>query len=74
MKKTSAFHEAKPRTAKGEARKREAEAMRKMAELADLGDEAEYKSSLEELFGIKPGHPRYQKAMATWAEIQRGRL
>jgi hypothetical protein len=73
MKKISAFHEAKPRTPKGEARKREAEAMRKMDELADLGDEAEYKSLLEELFGIKPGHPRYQNAMATWAEIQRGR-
>ena len=36
MNKTSAFHEAKPRTAKGEARKREAEAMLKMAEFAHI--------------------------------------
>jgi hypothetical protein len=73
MKKTSAFQEAKPRTPKGEVRKREAETMRTMADLADLADEEEYKSALEELFGIKPGHPRYKKAMATWAEIQRER-
>ena len=73
MKKISAFQEAKPRTPQGEARKREAETMRTMADLADLEDEEEYKSALEELFGIKPGHPRYKKAMATWAEIQSGR-
>lgn len=44
-----------------------------MAELVELGDEETYKRVLAEEFGIKPGHPRYKEAMATWAEIQRGR-
>lgn len=73
MKKTSPFQEAKPRTSKSVARQREAKAMGAMADLANLGDEEEYKQMLEELFEIKPGHPRYEKAMATWREIQRGR-
>lgn len=73
MKKTHPFHEAKPRTSKSAARQREAKAMEAMADLAALGDEEEYKKMLEELFEIKPGHPRYEKAMATWREIQRGR-
>jgi hypothetical protein len=61
MKKTSAFQEAKPRTPKAEA----------MADLLELDDEETYKRILAEKFGIKPGNPRYQKAMATWAEIRR---
>ena len=73
MKKTSIFGEAKPRTSKGAARLREAKAMEAMEDLAALGDEEEYKRILEELFEIKPGHPRYEKAMTTWREIQRGR-
>ena len=73
MKKDSPFHEAKPRTSKSAARQREAKAMEVMADLANLGDEEEYKKMLAELFEIKPGHPRYEKAMTTWREIQRGR-
>jgi|HubBroStandDraft_1064217.scaffolds.fasta_scaffold26152_4 hypothetical protein len=73
MKKISAFQEAKPRTAKAEVRRREAETMRAMGDLADMENEEEFKSALEELFGIKPGDPEYKKAMATWAEIQRER-
>ena len=34
------------------------EAMEAMEDLAALGDEEEYKRILEELFEIKPGHPR----------------
>ena len=59
MKKTSSFDEAKPRTPKGEARQREIKAMRAMDELAEIGDEEEYKRRLAERFGILPGHPRY---------------
>ena len=73
MKKTSAFHEAKPRTSKGEARKRERKIMDAMADLLDLDDEESYKRVLAEKFGIKPGNSRYQKALATWAEIRRAR-
>lgn len=73
MKKISVFQEAKPRTAKGEVRRREAETMRTMGDLADMENEEEFKSALEELFGIKRGDPEYEKAIATWIEIQRGR-
>jgi hypothetical protein len=59
MKKTSAFEEAKPRTPKGEARKRERKIMDAMADLLDLDDEETYKRVLAEKFGIKPGNPRY---------------
>jgi hypothetical protein len=73
MKKTSAFQEAKPRTPKGEARKREQKIMDAMSDLLDLDDEETFKRELSERFGIKPGNPRYQQAMATWAEIRRAR-
>lgn len=73
MKKTSAFDETKPRTPKGEARQREKKIMDAMADLLDLDDEEMYKRVLAEKFGIKPGNPRYQPAMATWAEIRRAR-
>jgi hypothetical protein len=73
MKKPSAFQEAKPRTPKGEARNREKKIMGAMADLLDLDDEEAFKSVLAEKFGLKPGNPRYQQAMATWAEIRRAR-
>jgi hypothetical protein len=73
MKKTSVFQEARLRTPKGEARERERKIMDAMADLLDLDDEETYKRVLAEKFGIKPGNPRYQQAMATWAEIRRAR-
>jgi hypothetical protein len=74
MKKPYDFHEAKPRTPKGEARQREIKTMKAMEELINLGDEGEYTQILAEEYGIVPGHPKYEKAMATWREIQRGKL
>ncbi len=73
MKKTSAFQEAKPRTPKAEARKRERKIIEAMSDLLDLDDEETFKRELSERFGIKPGNPRYQQALATWAEIRRAR-
>jgi hypothetical protein len=73
MKKTSAFQEAKPRTPRAEARKREQKIMDAMAGLLDLDDEEAYKRVLAEKFGIKPGNPRYQQALAIWAETRRAR-
>ena len=73
MKKPSAFEEAKPRTPKAEARNPERKIMDAMADLLDLDDEETYKRVLAEKFGIKPGNPRYQQAIATWAEIRRAR-
>lgn len=74
MKKPHAFNEAKPRTPKGEARQREIKAMKAMEDFSNLGGEDEFKRTLEEVYGIVPGHPRYDKAMATWRELQRGKL
>lgn len=73
MKKTFAFHEAKPRTPRDEARKREKKVMDAMGDLLAMDDEEAFKRVLAEQFGIKPGNPRYQKAIATWAEIRRAR-
>lgn len=71
--KKHVFNEAKPRTPKGEARQREIKTIEAMEELSNLGDEEEYRSILAEVYGILPGHPRYEKAMATWRELQRGK-
>lgn len=73
MKKPSAFNEAKPRTPKSEARQRETKALKLIQELIDICDEDAYKNILAKRFGIVPGHPRYERAMATWREAQRGR-
>jgi len=73
MKKPSAFQEAKPRTPKAEVRQRERKIMEAMSDLLDLDDEETFKRELSERFGIKPGNPRYQLALATWAEIRRVR-
>jgi hypothetical protein len=70
-KSHSAFNEAKPRTPKGEARQREVQMMKDIERLVNLKDEEEFKSSLAELYGIVPGHPRYEKAMAIWRKLQR---
>ena len=48
--------------------------MKDIEKLLNLNDEEEYKCSLAELYGIVPGHPRYEKAMAIWRELQRGKL
>jgi len=73
MNKPSAFNESKPRTPRDEARQREIKTMKAMEELSNLADEDEYKSILAEVYQIVPGHPRYEKAMATWRELQRGK-
>jgi hypothetical protein len=48
--------------------------MKAMEDLSNIDDEGEYKRILAEEYGIVSGHPRYDKAMATWKELQRGRL
>jgi len=74
MKIPSDFDEARPRTPKNEARQREIKAKKAMRELTDLDDEGEYKRILAEKYGIVPGHSRYEKAIAAWRELQRGKL
>ena len=44
-----------------------------MEELSNLGEEDEFKRILAEEYGILPGHPRYDKAMATWRELRGGK-
>ena len=74
MRKFSSFDAAKPRTPRGEARQREIKTKRAIRDLSDLEDEGEYKRILAEKYGIVPGHPRYEKAIAAWRELQRGKL
>jgi hypothetical protein len=71
MKKRSPFDEAKPRTPRSEVRRREAQAARDIEKLSAIHDEEEFRSSLAELFGITPGHPRYEKALAIWRDLRR---
>ena len=71
MKKVSAFNEVRPRTAKDEARQREIKAARAMEELYRITDEDEYRRVLANLYGIVPGHPRYEKALSTWRSVRR---
>jgi hypothetical protein len=47
--------------------------MRAMEDLVDVADEEEYKRRIAERFGILPGDPRYQKALATWRDLRRGK-
>jgi hypothetical protein len=72
--KKSPFHEAKPRTPKGEARLREIEAQNLIQEMIDVCDEDQFKEILAKRFGIAPGHPRYGKVMATWKQVRSERL
>ena len=72
-KKTSAFHEARPRTPKGEARQREIKAVKAMEELIEIADEEEFTRRLARHFGIVRGDSRYQKAIATWRELRGGK-
>lgn len=72
--KKSAFHEGKPRTPRGEARRREMQMMKDIQRLNTVRDEQEFKESLEKIFGITPGHPRYDKTLTIWRELQRGKL
>jgi len=73
MKDQSAFNEGKPRTPKGEARQREIKAMKAMEELL-LDEEEEFKRNPAEKFGIVRGNPRYERIMATWRDLRRGKL
>lgn len=65
------FEEGKLRTGKGDARRREIKLIRSMEELAEIADENEFKRMLAERFTIVPGHPRYEKVIATWRELRR---
>jgi hypothetical protein len=74
MKKRSAFDEGKARTPKSEAHQREIKIERAMGEFVEIADEDEFKRRLAERFDILPGHPRYEKVMSIWRELQRGRF
>lgn len=72
VKRPSSFHEAKPRTPRGEARQREIKAMRAIEELLNLHDESTFQRALAEDYRIVRGSPRYDQIMAIWREQQRG--
>jgi len=73
MKKPSAFNEAKPRTPKGEARRREINAARAVEDLLHTENEYDFKQRLAEHYGIGPNDPKYRQIIAIWREYQTGR-
>ncbi len=73
MKEPSAFHEAKPRTPRGEARQREINAARAIEDLLQLQDEDDFRQRLEEHYGIARGDPKHDQILAIWREYQRGK-
>jgi hypothetical protein len=60
------FDFVKPRTAKGEARKRERELMTMLEKLMAIGDEATFREGLQKEFGIKPDDPRFKAILDVW--------
>jgi hypothetical protein len=71
--KPSPFNEARPRTPRGEARQRENKAMKAMQDLLNLNEEEAFRQSLAVRFGIVPGNPKYDRILATWRELRRGK-
>jgi hypothetical protein len=70
MKKRSAFNEARPRTAKGDALLRERVAMDAMRTLTQVEDESKFKELLITHYNLKPGQPQYEAALIAWREAQ----
>lgn len=64
------FDEAKPRTAKGTARERERETVQQMSKLLLVPGETEFAAVLATIYGLKPGEPRYDAALAAWREAK----
>jgi len=62
------FDFLKPRTAKGEIKKRERELMAKLVKLMEIDDEETFRAGLAEEFGITPEHPRYKQIMDAWRD------
>ena len=60
----------KPKTAKAAIRQRERDLMAKLEKLMEINDENTFREGLEKEFGIKPGDPRYEKAMSAWREAE----
>jgi hypothetical protein len=71
MKKRSAFSEAKPRTAAGEARRRVEEVQDKLRALLDSEDEDSFRQGAAEFFELRPGEPHFEAALAAWREARR---
>jgi hypothetical protein len=70
MKKRSAFSEARPRTAKGDALMRERVAMDAMRTLTQVEEESKFKELLTTRYDLKPGQPQYEAALIAWREAQ----
>lgn len=68
MKTTFEF--LKPRSGKGEARKREREVARKIQRLMEIRDEETFKAGLERDLRIKPEHPKFAEIINVWRDAQ----
>jgi hypothetical protein len=68
MKTTFEF--LKPRSGKGEARKREREVARKIERLMEIRDEGTFKAGLERDLGINPDHSKFAEILNVWRDAQ----
>jgi hypothetical protein len=64
------FEFLKPRSGKGEAKKRERDLARKVERLMETRDEDTFKAGLERDLGIKPDHPRFAEILKVWRSVR----
>ncbi|HXZ39702.1 MAG TPA: hypothetical protein VEG68_03100 [Terriglobales bacterium] len=69
-KEGKAFEIAKPRTPRGEARRREQELMNRLAKLMEIDDEQTFEEGLQSDFGITPDDPRYEEIKRVWRDAR----
>ncbi len=67
----SLFDEHKPRTHRASTIQREKQLARKLQELMEIGDEAEFIDALEEEFEIEKSDDRFRAILKVWREEHR---
>jgi hypothetical protein len=64
----SPFDEAKPKTQKAKALERERAMAQAVLNLMEVDGEETMKRILSEKYGLNPGSPRFEAAMAAWRD------
>lgn len=67
----SLFDQHEPRTHRANMRQREKELARKLQELMEIADEAEFIAALQEEFEIKKSDERFSEILKVWREGRR---
>jgi hypothetical protein len=60
------YDSLRPRSPRAQARLRERELKQKLEKLLQIRDEETFKAGLEEDFGIRPDHPKYNDMLKIW--------